>query len=369
MIEVDGGINMGFEAHKISSGNYRARVTFFDEDGKQHSKSFTARTKKEAEAAASRFKFSNESKQKPENITIGEALDIYIDSHIGAFSPSTIASYRGIRSYAFADINNVRLGFLTQRMIQVSVNKHRDEHEFKTTKNALSLVRRVLKDYKLEDLCDDVVIRKGNAKEIQIPTEDELDRFLESIIDTRLYIYTMLGCYGGLRRGEIIALTWKDIDFKKNLINIDKTKVKNEDGEYEDKDTTKTPKSKRKIPIVDELLEPLRAKAKDVKVNDSDLVITDKPDAMKDAYERARIKYQFPYNFHSLRHYFTSYLLLMGIPIKDVSEILGHSTITTTQRVYAHTFPQTKEDAFIKLNEKLKQKKEEKKIQKEEEGV
>lgn len=358
---------MSIEAKKLSSGNYRARVTYFiyDEEGnrKQSSESFTRRTKKEAEAAANEFKFGRINKHKPENITIGEAVDIYIDTHAGAFSPSTIASYRGIRNYAFPDINNVRLGLLTNRMIQVSVNKHRDEHEFKTTKNALSLLRRVLKDYKLLDLFEDVVIRKGNSREIEIPTEEELDKFLESIKDTRLYIYTMLGCYGGLRRGEIIALTWKDIDFTKKLINIDKTKVKNEFGKFVDKNTTKTPKSKRKIPVVDELLEPLRARAEEKGTND--LVITDKPDAMKDAYERARIKYQFPYNFHSLRHYFTSYLLLMGIPIKDVSEILGHSTITTTQRVYAHTFPHTKQEAFDKLNAKLKQKKEQKK----EEGV
>ncbi len=354
---------MNIKAKELPSKHWRARVTYFDDEGKQRSESFTRATKKEAEAAAVEYKINRGKKQKPENITVGEALDIYIDTHKGAFSPSTIASYRGIRNFAFPDINNVRLGLLTQRMIQVSVNKHRDEHEFKTTKNALSLLRRVLKDYKLLELCEDVKIREGNPKEIEIPTEEELDSFLESIKDTRLYIYTMLGCYGGLRRGEIIALTWKDIDFTKKLINIDKTKVKNEDGEYEDKDTTKTPKSKRKIPIVDELIEPLHANAEDKNLNE--LVIVDKPDAMKDAYERARIKYQFPYNFHSLRHYFTSYLLLMGIPIKDVSEILGHSTITTTQRVYAHTFPQTKESAFKMFNERLKQKR----AKKEEEGV
>lgn len=360
---------MRAKAKQLPSGSYRARITYLDDEGNKCYESFTRRTKTEAEAAAEEFKVNRKNKLKPENKTLGEAMDEYIDAHIGAFSPSTIASYRGIRKFAFPDIINTRLGLLTQLMIQKSVNKHREGHTEKTTKNALALLRSTLKIHKLEELGKDITIKKGNSKEIEIPTEEELDSFLKTIEGTRLYIYTMLGCYGGLRRGEIIALTWKDIDFKKRLINIDKTKVKNEDGEYEDKDTTKTPKSKRKIPIVDELLEVLSAKVEEKGINGSDLVITDKPDAMKDAYERARIKYQFPYNFHSLRHYFTSYLLLMGIPIKDVSEILGHSTITTTLRVYAHTFPHTKQEAFDKFNERLKQKKAQKEAQKEEEGV
>lgn len=360
---------MGIKAKELPSGSYRARVTYLDNNGNKCYQSFTRATKKEAEQAANQFKFGMEEKKKPENKTLGEAMDEYIDSYDGAFSPSTIASYRGIRKFAFPNLMGVRLGLLTTLMIQNSVNKHRSTHTEKTTKNALALLRSVLKTHNLDDLCKDIEIKKGKSKEIEIPTEEELDNFLEKIEGSRLYIYTMLACYGGLRRGEIIALTWKDIDFKKNLINIDKVKVKNQYGKYEDKETPKTEKSTRKIPLVEELLEPLQARVKENGFKNSDLVITDAPDAMKDAYERARIKFKFPYNFHALRHYFTSYLLLMGIPIKDVSEILGHSTVTTTQRVYAHTFPQTKEDAFAKLNERLKQKRIEKETKKEEEGV
>lgn len=358
---------MGIEAKELPSGSWRARVAYFvDGNDKQQYKSFTRTTKKEAEKAASKFKFGIEEKKKPENKTLGEAMDEYIDTYDGAFSPSTIASYRGIRKFAFPNLVNVRLGLLTSLMIQNSVNQHRSTHTAKTTKNAVALLRRTLKIHNLENLCDDIEIKKGKAKEIEIPTEEELDKFLESIEGSRLYIYVMLACYGGLRRGEVVALTWKDIDFKKNLITIDKVKVKNQYGKYEDKETPKTEKSVRTIPIVEELLEPLQARVKENGFKSSDLVITDAPDAMKDAYERARIKYKFPYNYHSLRHYFTSYLLLMGIPIKDVSEFLGHSTITTTQRVYAHTFPQTKEEAFTKLNDRLKQKRAEKKAKKEE---
>ena len=356
---------MRAKAKQLPSGHWRARITYLDSDNNKCYESFTRRTKTEAEAAAEEFKVNRTNKRKPENKTLGEAMDEYIDSHDGAFSPSTIATYRGIRNFAFPNLMNVRLGLLTQLMIQNSINKHRDEHTEKTTKNAVALLRSTLKIHKLDDLCKDVVIKKGKSKEIEIPTEEELDKFLESINGSRLYIYTMLACYGGLRRGEVVALTWKDIDFKKRLINIDKVKVKNQYGKYEDKETPKTEKSTRKIPIVDELLEPLQARAKEKDIKLSDLVIVDAPDAMKDAYERARIKFKFPYNYHSMRHYFTSYLLLMGVPIKDVSEILGHSTTTTTQRVYAHTFPQTKEDAFAKLNDRLK----EKKAKKEEEGV
>ena len=346
---------MAIKAVKRDGGNYRARVTYYDDNGIQRSESFTRKTKKEAEAAAYDFKVNRIKMSKPENITLGDAADKFIDSN-QVLSPSTIASYRGIRNNAFQDIINKRLGLLTPLMIQTSVSKHAETHKAKTVKNALSFFQRVLKNYKMDHLCEDINIPQSEAKEIKIPTEKDLNLFIESIKETRLYIYVMLACYSGLRRSEVVALTWGDIDFDRKLITINKSRVKNEFGQYVHKNTTKTVSSNRKVGIISELYEALKTQSNGK--SSSDRVIIDEPDAMKDAYERARIKYNFPYNYHALRHYFTSYLLLMGAPLKDVSEILGHSTIQTTQRVYLHTFPQTKQEIFDQLNKKVSASKE-----------
>lgn len=343
---------MAIKATKREGGSYRARVTYFDESGQQHSESFTRKTKKEAEAAAYDFKINRLKMQKPENITLGDAADRFIDSNM-VLSPSTIASYRGIRNNALQDIINKRLGILTPLMIQESISKYAKGRKAKTVKNALSFFKRVLKNYKLEHLCEDVNIPQADAKEIKIPTEQELHNFLQQIVGTRLYIYVLFACFAGLRRSEVVALTWDDIDFDKRLVTINKARVKDEFGQFVLKNSPKTVKSNRKVIIVDILFDALKEYYESGEL--SVRVVKDEPDAMKDAYERARIKYQFPYNYHALRHYFTSYLLLIGAPLKDVSEILGHSTMQTTQRVYLHTFPQTKQGIFDQLNTKIKQ--------------
>lgn len=343
---------MAIKAVKLESGNFRARVTYFDDDGKQHSESFTRKTKKEAEAAAYDFKINRMKMQKPENITLGQAADRFIDSNQEVLSPSTIASYRGMRNTAFQDIINKRLGNLTSLMIQESVSKYTKGRKPKTVKNAFSFFKRVLKIYKLDQLCEDTNIPQAEMKEIRIPTEEELNAFLEKIQDTRLYVYVLLACFAGLRRSEVLALTWADVDIKKRLVSISKAKVKNEFGQFVVKNTPKTLKSNRQVVLVDVLMNVLKKQMNSQ--NPENAIINDEPDALKDAYERARIKYNFPYNYHALRHYFTSYLLMIGAPIKDVSEILGHSTIQTTQRVYSHTFPQTKHEIFMQLNQSIK---------------
>ena len=156
---------MAIKAVKRDGGNYRARVTYYDENGVQHSESFTRKTKKEAEAAAYDFKVNRIKMAKPENITLGDAADRFIDSNT-VLSPSTIASYRGIRNHAFQDIVNKRLGLLTPLLIQEAVSKHAKNHSPKTVKNALSFFQRVLKTYKMDHLCEDVNIPQAGLSTV-----------------------------------------------------------------------------------------------------------------------------------------------------------------------------------------------------------
>jgi hypothetical protein len=149
---------MAIKATKREGGNYRARVTYYDDNGVQRSESFTRKTKKEAESAAYDFKINRLKMTKPENITLGDAADKFIDSN-KVLSPSTIASYRGIRNHAFPDIINKRLGLLTPLMIQTSVSKHA-ERQAKTVKNALSFCQRVLKTYNMDYLCEILIFHR-----------------------------------------------------------------------------------------------------------------------------------------------------------------------------------------------------------------
>lgn len=349
---------MAIKARLLDSGSYRARVTYFedDKDGnrKQHSESFTRATKKEAEAAANEFKVNRIKQQKPENFTLGEAMDKYLEGKDKSFSPSTIALYTQLRNYSFPTIINKRLGALTSLMIQRAIGEYGIGKRAKTVRNAYSFLRQVLITFKLAELCNDIKLPDKDAIEMKIPTRAEVYEFLEKLKENRLYIYVLLDCYCGLRRSEIVAITWEDINFETGYVSINKARVKNKFAQFELK-KPKTTKSNREVKLPLILIEELQRILTTKEVKPQDYVIDISPDAIKARYERARVKYGFSYNFHALRHYFTSELLVMGVPTKYASEIIGHSTTHTTQRVYQHTFPEKKTEIFNQFDNMVNQ--------------
>lgn len=105
------------KAKKLPSGSWRVRLyTGRDEAGKAVYKSFTAPTKKEAEAAAALYAVRK--KQKDEiGMTVGEAIDAYIRSKENVLSPSTIGSYRQKRRNWMQGIMDVPLSELTNEIV------------------------------------------------------------------------------------------------------------------------------------------------------------------------------------------------------------------------------------------------------------
>lgn len=99
-------------AKKLPSGNWRVRVCIGkDDNGKYIYKSFTAETKKEAEYLASEFLIKH--KEKPSNMTVGDAINKYIASKENILSPTTIASYKEIRRNRLQDLMNISIERLT----------------------------------------------------------------------------------------------------------------------------------------------------------------------------------------------------------------------------------------------------------------
>lgn len=112
------------KAKKLPSGTWRCIASFTDEEGKYKQKSFTAPTKKEAEYKANTFLMDKKDGMRPENKTLGQLADAFIENRSAILSPSTIRGYRLIRKTAFQDIVNVRLGILTKEMYQKAINTY-----------------------------------------------------------------------------------------------------------------------------------------------------------------------------------------------------------------------------------------------------
>lgn len=222
-----------------------------------------------------------------------------------------------------------------------------------------SILRYAERKYDFDFKLDLITLPLIDPKEISIFNEKErlkLEKYLSKSQDIKeLGIYISL--YVGLRIGEVCALKWSDIDFENKLINITHTLQR----VYVDKDDTKVvitnPKTKqslRKIPIARDLLTKLKEMKK--YYENDDYILTGKSDRFvepigyrytyKKVLRECRLQYK---NYHCLRHTFATRCIRVGMDVKSLSEILGHSNISVTLSRYVHSSYEIKKKFIDKL--------------------
>lgn len=164
----------------------------------------------------------------------------------------------------------------------------------------------------------------------------------------------VLCLYTGLRIGELLALSWKDIDLEKGILTVSKTC---RDGNINGKhvrisDTPKTENSRRQIPLSKTILKMLKEMKKKSKC---EFVIADGEKAVfirsyQRTFELLLKKIGLPHKgIHSLRHTFATRALECGMDVKSLSEILGHKNPTITLNRYAHSLWEHKSEMMNKL--------------------
>jgi len=227
----------------------------------------------------------------------------------------------------------------------------------------ITLIKEIFKSAYEEELTDknpaDRIKRVRTAeREIEafnLKEEKKIRDYILNSGDCRL-IGILLAMDTGMRIGEILALTWEDIDLKRGVITVRKTRfrMKRESGVYEDiVDVPKTKSSFREIPVLPNVilkLRRLKGEKRGVYV-----VTNKKGDKMsirsyqyifKRIQEKVGIKVR---NFHCLRHTFATRAIESGVDIKTVSELLGHRNASLTVNRYAHSMWETKKKAVIKI--------------------
>ena len=166
-----------------------------------------------------------------------------------------------------------------------------------------------------------------------------------------VWLFPFIAIMTGMRKGEILALQWKDIDFENNIIMV--TKSVYHEG---DRPLIKSPKTEAGNRIVP-LLQPLKEKLQAIKNKSPDhFIISDTGERplsnrrYTTEYTRFKDETGIGCTAHQLRHSFATIAFECGVPVKSVQEILGHKQLSTTMDLYTDFRKKSFDDAASSLN-------------------
>lgn len=313
---------MSTKAIKLPSGNWRVRMEIKAE-GKRRWKSFTAPTRKEAEYLAAQYAYTQKEQHKPQDMTIGGAMDAFIDARTSVLSPSTIRGYRQVRRCYFQDIAGMKLRDITNAYIQREVNAISRTCSPKTVR--VDLPRKI-------------------RQEIAIPSKEDMQRLLTAAQGTPLERAILLAAGYGLRRGEISAPRYEDIDSKALTVSVTKSYAQDDHNEWK----LKSPKSyagTRTISVSENLIERLMHNQVDPYH-----VYSFHPEHITKHFERLCKHLGITCRFHDLRHYNASIMLALNVPDKYAMERLGQSTPGMIKAVYQHIMSDKRQDVGDLVN-------------------
>lgn len=205
-------------------------------------------------------------------------------------------------------------------------------------------------------------IKRPKTKEKQITcfTPEEQKKIEKAVMDDkRIKMFgVLLTLYTGLRIGELLALEWSDVDFKKGEINVNRSchDSKKDDQYCRVCEDPKTETSKRIIPVPKQLLPHLREVKKKNRsqyvVGDGDKIISIR--SYQYSFSLLLKRLEIPHKgFHSLRHTFATRALECGMDVRTLSEILGHKNPSVTLNRYAHSLLSHKHAAMDRLGKLL----------------
>jgi len=202
------------------------------------------------------------------------------------------------------------------------------------------------------------------SREIKILDKGEIAAVISTAKDAGLYAPVLVAVTTGIRRGELLALRWSDVELKASTLTVNQS-LERIKGKFEFK-PPKTRKSRRTISLpaitVEALREHYRAQLEErFKIglgrDPRGLVFSRPdgqpmdPDTLTKSFDRLVASAKVtPITLHGLRHTHISHLLMEGVHVKIVSERAGHANVTTTLGVYAAYIPNMQADAAVRVD-------------------
>ncbi|MBO1116593.1 site-specific integrase [Enterococcus hirae] len=337
------------------------------------------KTQKEAKIALSRLELELQKAGIPisTNTTFKKAAELWLENYKKTVKESSYSRTKIIfDKHIYPKFGNIKLSKINTAYCQKVVNDWSEKGTSKQYPLFVNYMNKVFKYAINIGLTSDnptlnLIIPKPQIKtekKLKLYTKEQLELFLSEVskeqnpyFKNRDYTLFRLLAFSGCRIGEILALTWDNINFKTHEMTIKKTVARSD--KYYISETPKTKKSNRIIYLDEKTIKQLKfwkleqrkylfqlgfTKANYLFTNDENSFTINQ--AVAERYNVYRERAGLPYiGLHGFRHTHASMLYEAGADHKEVQERMGHANIKTTMDTYTHITNSKKEETTQKL--------------------
>ena len=317
---------------KRKDGLWQQQMTVY-ENGKKKQKFFYGKTKQEILKKIATYKEESEHGAFFETVA-----DEWWEQHEPTLSPTSVPSYirgknRASDYFKSERISKIRPVDIERFMDYIITENHMAK---KTAENQLIVIKQIFKfairsGYIDNNPSRDITVGKKLKKTVrEIPSNSDILKIKNSI-ECTFGLFAYFAMYTGLRKGELLALTWEDINFKEKNITINKAVYNSHN-----RPIIKEPKTSAGIRIV-----PLLNKLNEVLTPSTGVIFNIGGEMLKEKQFRTlwdtyKKESGVSCTVHQLRHLYTTMLFENDIDIKDAQKLLGHAQSSTTQDIYTH---------------------------------
>lgn len=371
--------------------NYQVAVYVGKEGKKRKYKYKTFKRERDAQKFRTELlhQIHNNNYFDPGQVTFGQYLDRWMEDYcLHKLAPRTYKRYKEIVDlHIKPDLGLVLLSRLQpmdlQRHYSKMLSKGRIGNKYKNIKGLSPttvlfhhrIIHKALRQAVMwqlvgRNVADAVEPPSRADTEFETISTEMLNKILEEVAANNpvLILPILLASATGMRRGEVLGLKWKDFNAKTGRINI-KQQLQRLEGELV-LSPLKTARSKRTIPLYDDMVELLKKHKAEQNVlrlqegkkyNPLELIFCWEdtgrpidPDYMTKRFIKYAQKYVVGVRLHDLRHSFATMLLEKNVNLKKVSALLGHASVSITGDIYSHITPTMEDEVASVIKDEFK---------------
>lgn len=344
----------------------------YKQDGKYKKKEKGGfRTKKEAETALRDVLQQYEKQgfvQNNVSYTLQEFAEYWYENvAVNSYRYNTLSQYDSLlNNHIYPELGFIKLNNITSNVLQKFFSKKQKNYSNNTVSSLKKLLNNILKlavkqmIIPYNPLTQLELKKKQEETKMKIISPKDLEHILQSLENEIYYLPFLIASQVGGRRGEILGLTWDNVDFENKTITFEKQLIQKV-GLPLQLAPLKTSSSKRTVLMTQKLISALKVQQsyqstqkefyQSLYQNHNFVCCHEdgapiSPQCLTARTAKISKDFDISLRFHSLRHTYATMLLSAGVNIKVIQERLGHSNIATTLGTYSHVTKEGESDAI-----------------------